>query len=216
MILDKNLRDSELYEDKFRFKERQSNIHFYSILLCLLAVIMAFHAYWIMNFGGVTVSGSSMNKTLYSGEQLLMKYTNGRPAKRGDVIVVYVGNYPEFTDGTQYLIKRLIAVEGDRVKCTDGQISIMYEGTDQWVDLYEPYAYYYNKSTYDFSEYVVDKGEVFFLGDNRQNSTDSRYREPSGSRLKDLYKAEDIIGVVPQWAIDYQPILEKIFFWNEK
>ena len=88
MILDKNLRDSELYEDKFRFKERQSNIHFYSILLCILAVIMAFHAYWIMNFGGVTVSGSSMNKTLYSGEQLLMKYTNGRPAKRGDVIVV--------------------------------------------------------------------------------------------------------------------------------
>ena len=214
--MDKNLQDSSLYEDKFRIKEGQSNIRFYSILLFIVAVLFSFNAYWTMNFGGVTVSGHSMDKTLYTGEQLLMKYVDGREAKRGDVIVVYVGNYPEFTDGTEYLIKRLIAIEGDQVKCTDGQISIKYAGTQEWVDLYEPYAYYTNKANYDFNTYTVDEGEVFFLGDNRNSSTDSRYNQPSGSRLDDLYKVEDIIGIVPSWAIKYQSVLEKILFINKK
>lgn len=215
MDMDKNLRDSELYEEKFRFKEGQSNIRFYSILLFIVALLTAFYAYWTMNFGGVTVSGSSMYKTLYSGEQLLMKHVDGKQAKRGDVIVVYVGDYEEFNDGTQYLIKRLIAVEGDRVKCTDGQIYIQYSGTSAWTPLYEPYAYYTNKAGYDFAEYAVQEGEVFFLGDNRNHSTDSRYQEKDGSRLNYLYKAEDIVGIVPDWAIEHQSIFEKLLFWKK-
>ena len=39
--LDKNLRDSNLYEEKFRFKEGQSNIRFCSILLFILMAILA-------------------------------------------------------------------------------------------------------------------------------------------------------------------------------
>ena len=215
MKMDKSLQDSRLYEEKFRIKEGQSNIRFYNVILCILMFMMAFHAYWTMNFGGVTVSGSSMCQTLYSGEQLLMKYVDGAQAKRGDVIVVYVGEYPQFTDGTEFLIKRLIAVEGDSVKCTDGQISIKYSGSNEWEKLYEPYAYYTDKEDYDFAEYQVKEGEVFFLGDNRNNSMDSRFKE-GGSRLNCLYKADDIIGVVPKWAITYHSLFEKLLFWNKK
>jgi signal peptidase I len=213
--MDKNLQESPLYEEKFRIKEGQSNIRFYSVILFILMAMIAFHSYWTMNFGGVTVSGSSMRNTLYSGEQLLMKYADGKDAERGDVIVVYVGDYPQFTDGTKYLIKRLIAVEGDRVKCVDGEVCIQYGGEGEWQALYEPYARYINKNDYDFAEYTVGEGEVFFLGDNRNNSMDSRFKE-GGSRLNCLYKADDIVGIVPSWAIKYQSILEKIFFWNTK
>ena len=212
--MDRNLQDSSLYEEKFRIKEGKSNIRFYGVILCVLTLILAFHTYWTMSFGGVTVSGSSMRNTLYSGEQLLMKYTDGTDAKRGDVIVVYVGDYKEFNDGTEYLIKRLIAVEGDHVKCTDGEISIQYGGVGKWQALYEPYARYIDKDGYDFAEYVVGEGEVFFLGDNRNNSMDSRYKE-GGSRLSCLYKEEDIVGIVPKWAIKYQNVLAKIFFWQQ-
>ena len=219
MNMDKNLRESRLYEEKFRIKEGESNIRFYSILLFIITLLMAFHAYWTMNFGGVTVSGRSMEQTLQSGDQLLMKYVDGKEAKRGDVIVVYVGDYPEFQGrNTQFLIKRLIAIEGDHVKCTDGQISIKYRGSNTWVTLDEPYAYYEkDKSMYDFAKegYLVGTGEIFFLGDNRLNSMDSRYKE-SGSHLNCLYKTEDIIGIVPEWAIEYRSIIEKLLFWGSR
>jgi signal peptidase I len=193
--------------------------------------VLAFRVYFARNYSGVQVSGSSMCQTLYDGEQLLMKNTDGSDAKRGDVIVVYVGDYDEFMGtSTQYLIKRLIAVEGDVVCCKDGQIYICYAGTYdettpvEQLDFYpldEPYAYYRSeesKMNYDFQNqiYVVGEAEIFFLGDNRNNSMDSRYKEMNGSHLKGLYRATDVYGVVPEWAMEHQEILEKIFFRSEK
>ena len=60
----------------------------------------------------------------------------------------------------------------------------------------------------------MGEGEIFFLGDNRNISMDSRYKEDM-SHLDRLYKETDIYGIVPQWAIDKQEDLEKIFFWRE-
>ena len=56
--------------------------------------------------------------------------------------------------------------------------------------------------------------KVMYVGDNRNNSMDSRYKE-GGSRLSCLYKEEDIVGIVPKWAIKYQNVLAKIFFWQQ-
>ncbi len=219
----KDLENSELYEERYRFQEKRSNRRFLVTLVAIVLLFWAFRIYWGNTFGGVEVDGASMNFTLYDKEQLIVRYVrNGEGVERGDVIVVHVENYPEIreynegkkeADKLKYLIKRLIAVEGDTVKCVDGQIYIKYAGGTDFVELYEPYAHYHNRATYDFDEYAVGKGEIFFLGDNRQNSMDSRYDEQGGSHLSDrLYLAKDIFGVVPQWAIDNQKILEKIFF----
>ena len=203
--MNKDFRESELYQAPLG-QEKQGGYLFYAILLLCFVLVLSFRVWWTTNYGGVEVDGKSMCQTLQDEDFLLMrKVHDGKGLERGDVIVVYVGEYPECkTVGGGYLIKRLIAIEGDKVKCQDGQISICYAGTEEYVLLDEPYAYYTNADGYDFGgqEYVVGEGEVFFLGDNRNNSCDSRYKEFAGSHLSNrLYKATDVYGVVPDWAI---------------
>ncbi len=223
--MERDLKNSELYEQRYGWRERRSTNRFLVVLLLVVTLLFGVRLYWVNHFGGVVVSGSSMYKTLYHQDQLLMKYTeNGEGAKRGDVIVLDVAHYPDIQlhnqalseqEKLKCLIKRLIAVEGDSVKCVAGQVYIRYAGEAEYVALDEPYAYYRSaaeKARYHFGPYTLGEGEIFFLGDNRTNSMDSRYME-GGSHLKSsLYKQTDIIGVVPEWAIENRAVLEKIFF----
>ena len=214
--MNKDFKDNKLYQNPLGI-ERENGFVLYIILAFLIFFALFFRVWWTDHYGGVIVDGESMNQTLVNGEKLLMRYVeNGEGLERGDVIVVYVGDYEE-CKGIEggYLIKRLIAVEGDKVKCTDGQIFICYAGTDEYVALDEPYAHYTNPNSYDFQdqEYAVGEGEIFFLGDNRNNSCDSRYKEYGGSHLDGkLYKATDVYGVVPDWAIERSEFFGKIFF----
>ena len=230
------MQDSELYQAPLG-QERESGYGIYIFLACLIFFALFFRFWWTDHYSGVEVDGASMNQTLLDGDKLLMRYVkDGKGLERGDVIVVDVqpyANEPNNTygfHGTKYLIKRLIAVEGDIVRCQDGQIYICYAGTyDEntpieqldFEALDEPYAYYRSESSkanYDFEGqiYEVGEGEIFFLGDNRNNSLDSRYKEMGGSHLKGLYKATDVYGVVPDWAIDNKETFEKIFFREDK
>ena len=216
----RGLLDSELYEARFRFKERRSNFRFFCVLLVIFVCFLFLRVWWVNSFSRVIVDGWSMKATLSDEQELLMRYVDkNHKAQRGDIIVVYVGDYEECRDvGSLYIIKRLIAIAGDKVRCVNGQVQIQYAGTDKFVNLVEPYAYYGTdkaKDAYDFDEYEVHTGEIFFLGDNRSGpgaSVDSRYKDyPNGSRLNDrLYKEKDIYGIVPNWALKHSNFLSKI------
>jgi signal peptidase I len=219
-------RQREISDERFEPKEEvrepmttkefiRSWIPFIVVLCVLLSAFLGVRYYLTKHFGGVVVDGESMTHTLEDGEKLLMKYSSGgAKADYGDIIVVDVRNYDECGD-TQFLIKRLIAKEGDKVKCEDGQVYIWKNwenNAEGYVAMNEPYAHYTSAADYDFNEYEVKKGEIFFLGDNRSYSIDSRYNEFNGSHLKTLYKAKDIYGIVPDWAITNREFIKKIFF----
>ena len=227
---EKGLESTELYENLFHYREHRSNLRFFTVLLLVFAFLLAIVGTWRARFGGVEVSGSSMENTFSNGDFLLMRrYFEGDELEYGSVIVVDIEHYeevqaynreqrmknPNWVD-TKIIIKRLIAKEGDTVRCKNGVVEVRYAGTSEYVKLDEDYARYTNAQDYDFkTEYVVGEGEIFFLGDNRNVSMDSRYNE-GYSHLNGLYKQSDIYGVVPEWAIEHKDVLENIFFWRNK
>lgn len=165
----------------------------FTVLCVFLAVFLCFDIYIANNYLIITVSGSSMEHTLNNGDALYGdKYAS---AQRGDVIVIDVTNYPDKYDpvngiAQKWIIKRLIAIEGDCVKCENGVVYVKKAEDSEYQILDEKYVY---GVTSDFGEVAVQEGEIYFLGDNRTVSKDSRM-------VGCLYY-DDIVAVVPSWAI---------------
>ena len=220
----KSLQNTALYESRFHYRENRSNVRFLAGLLIVFWALFCLLTMWRNTYGGVQVSGPSMLNTLKNGDYLLVDYYNpGDELPYGSVIVVDIEHYPEVQahnakhpnqEPTKYIIKRLIAKAGDKVRCTDGVVEVLYAGDTEYTTLFEPYAKYDDKKAYDFLyEYEVGEGEIFFLGDNRNVSMDSRHNEGM-SHLNALYKETDIYGVVPEWALKNKEKIKKVLFWR--
>lgn len=214
----KGMDDSPLYEEIYRVKERRSNARFYSLLLVILFVFALFRGVFTATFARIDVDGSSMWPTLSNGDSLLMQYSDSsendgvplrikRTPQRGDVIIVDVRKY-DFA-GVDFLIKRLIGVEGDTIKETDGLLYIKKKGETGFslLDTQPENVKYY----LDGQIYEVGEGEIFFLGDNSKYSMDSRYKSGKSHFTDRLYQAEDICGIVPQWAIDFRGVAKTVY-----
>ena len=104
----------------------------------------------------VRVDGPSMNNTLYDGD-IMMLVLFDKNYQRDDIVV--------FKKGEEKLIKRVIGLPHDKVKCVSG---IIYVNNEEYDDKYA------NGKTSDFHEYILGDNEYFVLGDNRNNSLDSR------------------------------------------
>ena len=180
-----------------------------SVVVVLVAVLVLLDCLRAMFLITVEIRGSSMMNTLYGGERVGNTYEGGDivyalknfTAERGDVILVdtsesgaYIGNGGDVF-ASQIIIKRLIAVEGDSVKCENGVVYLKEAG-GEYVALDEPYAIM--DESYHFEEVTVGEGQVFCLGDNRPVSLDSQEVAAFGYALFDC---DSIIGVVPEWAI---------------
>jgi signal peptidase I len=109
----------------------------------------------------VRVDGFSMDPSLANGEYILVNklaYRLGEPA-RGDIVVF---SFP--LDPEQDLIKRVIGLPGETVSIQDGQVSV------NGIPLDEPYI---AASPLYNGTWVVTDGQLFVLGDNRNESKDS-------------------------------------------
>ena len=130
----------------------------FSIILILLAVSL-----FLISNG---VDGESMMPTLNHGDWLTVKAINTE-INRGDIVIVTQPN-----DRNEPLVKRVIAVGGDTldIDFISGQVKVNGEIID------EPYIMEPTRSRGDFDKPIkIPEGYVFVMGDNRNNSLDSRF-----------------------------------------
>ncbi|HEY8486098.1 MAG TPA: signal peptidase I [Limnochordales bacterium] len=111
-----------------------------------------------------TVDGPSMLPTLHDGERLMVDKLSYRfrEPQRGEIVVF---RYP--ANPREHFIKRVIGLPGDVVEIRGGHVYV------NGVALEEPYL---TSPTWgQFGPVRVPAGRYFVLGDNRNNSEDSRY-----------------------------------------
>ena len=139
-----------------------------ALVMALVVLILLF------TFVGriISVDGSSMLPTLHDKDMMLLRSIGYTP-KQGDVVVL-TKDFSYYEDSP--IVKRVVAVGGQHVR-------IDYEEHEVYVDgepLDEPYILERMREpggALSITELVVPEGSVFVLGDNRNDSSDSRHYE---------------------------------------
>ncbi len=147
---------------------------FRAALVCLLAFFLVFF------FGKqVSVAGDSMKPVLQNGDVVLinrLSYRLGSP-KRGDLIVFK----PNGNENAHDYIKRVVGLPGETVSILEGEIYIDGE------KLSETYETTPLTDTGLAAEPItLEKDEFFVLGDDRQNSEDSRDSDVGNVKRSDI------------------------------
>ena len=163
------------------------------VLVIIGAVILAFliDTFVIVN---AQIPSGSMENTIMTGDRVFgnrLAYKFSDP-KRFDIIIF---KYPD--DESQLFIKRIIGLPGETVEIHDGNIYINGSDTPlEDVDIKEPMEG-------SFGPYTVPEGCYFVMGDNRNNSRDSRYWENT------FVSEDEILGkaVFRYWPLNKMKLL---------
>lgn len=143
------------------------------------------------------VSGASMEPYFHSGEYIIVdqiSYKTLNNPSRGDVIIF---RFPQ--DPSKFFIKRILGLPNETIKIAGKEIFVKKEG-GEFEKIKEDYL------DADFNAFIEDfklgDDEFFVLGDNRNNSIDSRY---FGSVKKSAIIGRAFLRLFPISEIEYLP-----------
>ena len=145
--------------------EKSTRGEIYEGIQCLVFALIFCVVMFVFLFRLVDVVGDSMNPTLEDGDKMVVSDLFYKP-KQGDIIIFRKDEYK-----SRALVKRVIATEGQTVEIdfTKGRVYVDGELLD------EPYIAEPTKNQIDFTgTQIVPEGCVFVMGDNRNESADSR------------------------------------------
>lgn len=161
----------------------------------VIAVVIAILLKTLVFANAIVPTGSMLN-TIQEGDRIIasrLAYIKEDP-QRYDIVIF---KYPD--DETQPYVKRVIGLPGETVEIVDGTVYItqtngeIIQLDDSFVTVDEPYG--------DYGPFEVPEGHYFMMGDNRNNSWDSRFWD-------NKFVAEDkIIGKV---MFRYYPSIKTI------
>lgn len=156
------------------------------LVIAFVAVVVIFYAL----FTSVRVDGESMVPALHHDDRVLVTKSYDR-LTRGDVVVVDIGT----NGGAERILKRLVALPGDRVRIDDDVATVngVVENADALVRV--------SGTGETRAEMVVPADSVVVLGDNRAISLDSRFIGPVArkrvlSRVAFIYWPPEHFGAV--------------------
>jgi signal peptidase I len=199
---------SRLADFRRRFKELRKNwfvaflIDFVVIVGTAMVLSVAIKAFLIRSF---YIPSGSMLETLQINDRIIVNVMAPEvmPIERGDIVVFRdpggwlgaiqtvekepIQELADFVLGTfgitapdsaEHLVKRVIGLPGDVVECCDPQRRLIING----VPIDEPYiAPGANPSDLEF-KVTIPEGSYWVMGDNRGNSTDSRFHQDLPSK----------------------------------
>ena len=142
------------------------------------------------------VSGASMFPTFHDGEYLIIdeiSYILKGP-HRGDVVVF---KYPG--DPKRYFIKRIIGLPNEKVVIKNGEVTIINKENPEGFKLKEDYI----REAFNATDtYTTGDGEYFVMGDNRNQSSDSR---SWGMLPRKLMVGRAYLRLLPVGKVTYLP-----------
>ena len=133
----------------------------------VLLVLMLTVSCSLFRRDSIAFEGNSMLPTIQNGQRIKIVGLDSQSRvklMRGDIVAFW---FPK--DRSKYYIKRIVALPGDTVEIQEGEVQV------NGIKLSEPYvAPQFNISIRSYAPVTVPRGTYYVLGDNRDNSSDSR------------------------------------------
>ena len=170
-----------------------------NVILVLLIIILAFRLFFNLTYTGIYVVGSSMMPTITGAAE--------EGVEGGDYLFINKNATPDYGDiVVKIIIKRVIALAGDSLYLNDGDLFVKYAGTTEYIFVEENYLDENNNKNdlrNTFSPVDVGENQMFLMGDNRDNSKDSRDYG--------CFSTESLYGVVADWSLSLKETISTTY-----